>query len=121
MEKVSDADTEPSLSRKMAPPLVTLLSAEPEIQYVELRNTSLFVQKRPSRRLSCSSASTTTRFMSRWRSSRSLFDSSQSATLNRFLLEFKEYMYATKVDVEFIRRSVHARAVKLERAAEKYI
>ncbi|RQM11303.1 hypothetical protein DD237_000773 [Peronospora effusa] len=31
LEKVSDADTERSLSRKMAPPLVTLLSAEPEI------------------------------------------------------------------------------------------
>ncbi|GAB4857410.1 hypothetical protein Ancab_015319 [Ancistrocladus abbreviatus] len=31
--------------KKMAPPLVTLLSAEPEIQYVALRNISLIVQK----------------------------------------------------------------------------
>ncbi|CAH0489643.1 unnamed protein product [Peronospora farinosa] len=48
LEKVSEADTECSLSRKMAPLLVTLLSAEPEIQYVALRNINLIVQKRPA-------------------------------------------------------------------------
>ena len=32
--------------KKMSPPLVTLLSAEPEIQYVALRNINLIVQKR---------------------------------------------------------------------------
>ena len=31
----------------MAPPLVTLLSAESEIQYVALRNINLIVQKNP--------------------------------------------------------------------------
>ena len=31
----------------MAPPLVTLLSAEPEVQYVALRNINLIVQKFP--------------------------------------------------------------------------
>lgn len=35
-----------NLHRKLAPPLVTLLSAEPEIQYVALRNINLVVQKR---------------------------------------------------------------------------
>ena len=34
------------LIKKLAPPLVTLLSAEPEIQYVALRNINLIVQKR---------------------------------------------------------------------------
>jgi AP-1 complex subunit beta-1 len=34
-------------SRKMAPPLVTLLSAEPEVQYVALRNINLVVQRWP--------------------------------------------------------------------------
>ena len=34
------------LTRKLAPPLVTLLSAEPEIQFVALRNINLIVQKR---------------------------------------------------------------------------
>lgn len=45
---MSNADTERALSRKMAPPLVTLLSTEPEIQYVALRNINLIVQKRPT-------------------------------------------------------------------------
>ena len=35
-----------NLIKKLAPPLVTLLSAEPEIQYVALRNINLIVQKR---------------------------------------------------------------------------
>jgi vesicle coat complex subunit len=34
------------LNKKLAPPMVTLLSAEPEIQYVALRNINLIVQKR---------------------------------------------------------------------------
>lgn len=35
-----------TLLKKLSPPLVTLLSAEPEIQYVALRNINLIVQKR---------------------------------------------------------------------------
>ena len=44
MEQNSDAVT--LLIKKLSPPLVTLLSAEPEIQYVALRNINLIVQKR---------------------------------------------------------------------------
>ena len=40
------SDTIQTLQRKLAPPLVTLLSAESEIQYVALRNINLIVQKR---------------------------------------------------------------------------
>jgi vesicle coat complex subunit len=36
-----------ALFRKLAPPLVTLLNSEPEIQYVALRNINIIVQKRP--------------------------------------------------------------------------
>ena len=35
------------LMRKMAPPLVTLLSTPPEVQWVALRNINLLLQKRP--------------------------------------------------------------------------
>lgn len=37
-----------TIIRKLAPPLVTLLSTEPEIQYVALRNINLILQKKPS-------------------------------------------------------------------------
>lgn len=42
----ADSDFVVALSKKLAPPLVTLLSAEPEIQYVALRNINLIVQKK---------------------------------------------------------------------------
>ena len=43
----SDADFVGNLTKKLAPPLVTLLSSEPEVQYVALRNINLIIQKRP--------------------------------------------------------------------------
>jgi vesicle coat complex subunit len=47
MEMLGGAsDVISSLQKKLAPPLVTLLSAEPEIQYIALRNINLIVQKR---------------------------------------------------------------------------
>ncbi|KAK3420106.1 hypothetical protein EUGRSUZ_G00898 [Eucalyptus grandis] len=75
-------------------PLVTLLSAEPEIQYVALRNINLIVQRRPT----------------------------ILAHEIKVLLEFKEC--ATEVDVDFVRKAVRAIdrcAIKLERAAERCI
>lgn len=44
---ITDAALLATLSKKLAPPLVTLLGAEPEIQYVALRNINLIVQKHP--------------------------------------------------------------------------
>lgn len=48
MELITSTDVVRNLCKKMAPPLVTLLSAEPEIQYVALRNINLIVQRRPT-------------------------------------------------------------------------
>ncbi|KAL0593845.1 AP-2 complex subunit beta [Plecturocebus cupreus] len=42
-----DSDHYNLLLKNLAPPLVTLLSGEPEVQYVTLRNINLIVQKRP--------------------------------------------------------------------------
>ena len=44
---IEDEALAKSLHKKMAPPLVTLLSGESEIQYVALRNINLIVQKYP--------------------------------------------------------------------------
>lgn len=41
-----DSDYYNTLLKKLSPPLVTLLSGEPEVQYVALRNINLIVQKR---------------------------------------------------------------------------
>ncbi|KAE9026927.1 AP-2 complex subunit beta [Phytophthora fragariae] len=125
LEKVSDADTERSLSRKMAPPLVTLLSAEPEIQYVALRNINLIVQKRPAilaNEIKVFFCKYNDPIYVKMEKLEIIIRLVSERNIEQVLLEFKEY--ATEVDVEFVRRSVRAIgrcAVKLERAAEKCI
>lgn len=47
MDEVHNEELIKVWTKKMAPPLVTLLSAEPEVQYVALRNISLIVQRWP--------------------------------------------------------------------------
>ena len=46
MRNVSREDFIKQLIRKMAPPLVTLLSSPPEVQWIALRNINLLLQKR---------------------------------------------------------------------------
>ena len=46
MEFVLNADTIRTLTKKLAAPLVSLLSSQPEIQYVALRNINFILQKR---------------------------------------------------------------------------
>lgn len=125
LEKVTDADTERSLSRKMAPPLVTLLSAEPEIQYVALRNINLIVQKRPAilaNEIKVFFCKYNDPIYVKMEKLDIIIRLVSERNIEQVLLEFKEY--ATEVDVDFVRRSVRAIgrcAVKLERAAEKCI
>lgn len=46
MRKVKREEFNKQLIRKMAPPLVTLLSSPPEVQWIALRNINLLLQKR---------------------------------------------------------------------------
>nr|KAE8942023.1 hypothetical protein PF009_g8190 [Phytophthora fragariae] len=108
LEKVSEADTERSLSTKMTPPLLTLLSTEPEIQYVALRNINLIVQKRPSilneiKVFFCKYNDPICVKMDKLEITIRLVS---EVNIEQVLLEFKEY--ATEVNVEFVRRSVRA-------------
>ncbi|OEH73925.1 beta adaptin protein [Cyclospora cayetanensis] len=48
LNSISNADVIQAAHRKLCPPLITLLSAEPEVQYVALRNIELIVRRRPS-------------------------------------------------------------------------
>ena len=47
MRDITSPTLTKQLVRKMAPPLVTLLSNPPEVQWVALRNINLLLQKRP--------------------------------------------------------------------------
>merc|ERR1719379_2245710 len=119
------AETLKALYKKMAPPLVTLLSSEPEIQYVALRNINLIVQKRPSilaHEIKVFFCKYNDPICVKMEKLEIMIKLASERNVDQVLMELKEY--ATEVDVEFVRRSVRAIgrcAIKLERAAERCI
>lgn len=47
LDFITDPETVRKLCRKLAQPLVSLMSSEAEVQYVALRNINIIIQKRP--------------------------------------------------------------------------
>lgn len=121
----ANAESIRALTRKLAPPLVTLLNSEPEIQYVALRNINLIVQKRPSileNEIKVFFCKYNDPIYVKMEKLEIIIKLVSEKNIDQVLLELKEY--ATEVDVDFVRKSVSAIgrcAVKLERAAERCI
>jgi len=125
MEFVENSEMLRVLAKKLNPPLVTLLSSEPEVQYVSLRNIRLIVQKRPG-----ILAADVKMFFCKYNDP--VYVKLEKVDImvmlvternyEQVLLELKEY--ASGVDVDFVRKSVRSMgrvAVKLERACERAI
>ena len=134
-----------ALRRKLAPPLVTLLSAEPEVQYVALRNMQLIAAADADAAASAAASTSDAAAAAPYQPTlahevRAFFckynDPSyvkmekldlvvalaSERSCDQVLLELREY--ATEVDVEFARkavRAVGALAVRLEPAAERCV
>lgn len=125
MELITSPDVVRNLCKKMAPPLVTLISAEPEIQYVALRNINLIVQRRPSilaHEIKVFFCKYNDPIYVKMEKLEIMIKLASDRNIDQVLLEFKEY--ATEVDVDFVRKAVRAIgrcAIKLERAAERCI
>lgn len=129
MNVLDDADVEKRLCRKMAPPLVSLLSGVnssfPEIQYVALRNINLIVQKRPSmlvKEMKVFYCKYDDPIYVKKEKLEIIIQLASERNIEPVLLEFKEY--AREVDVEFVRKAVRAIgrcAIKLPRAAERCV
>lgn len=125
MSIIDDDSVLRTLSRKMAPPLVTLLSAEPEIQYVALRNINLIVQRAPqilAHEIKVFFCKYNDPIYVKMEKLEIMIKLVSEKNIEQVLLEFKEY--AQEVDVDFVRKSVRAIgrcALKLERAAERCI
>ncbi|WZZ75942.1 hypothetical protein YC2023_087312 [Brassica napus] len=125
MELITSTDVIRNLCKKMASPLVTLLSAEPEIQYVALRNINLIVQKRPTilaHEIKVFFCKYNDPIYVKMEKLEIMIKLASDRNIDQVLLEFKEY--ATEVDVDFVRKAVRAIgrcAIKLERAAERCI
>ena len=126
MEHIQNQETIKSLTKKMAPPLVTLLTTkEPEIQYVALRNINLIVQKRPSilhHELRVFFIKYNDPIYVKMEKLEIMIMLASEKNIEQVLSEFKEA--ASEVDVEFVRKSVRAIgrcAIKIEKAAERCI
>ncbi|CAM9220120.1 unnamed protein product, partial [Phaeothamnion confervicola] len=125
MDDITDMDTVRTFSKKLAPPLVTLLNSEPEIQYVALRNINLVVQKRPKileHEIKVFFCKYNDPIYVKMEKLETIIRLVNDRNIDQVLLELKEY--ATEVDVEFVRKAVRAIgrcAVKLENAAERCI
>ena len=125
MNLVQSEDSIKALTRKLAPPLVTLLNSEPETQFVALRNINLIVQKRPGileNEIKVFFAKYNVPIYVKMEKLEIIIKLSSERNVEQVLLELKEY--ATEVDVDFVRKSVTAIgrcAIKLPRAAERCI
>ncbi|PSS04193.1 Beta-adaptin-like protein [Actinidia chinensis var. chinensis] len=125
MELITSTDVVRNLCKKMAPPLVTLLSSEPEIQYVALRNINLIVQRRPTilaHEIKVFFCKYNDPIYVKMEKLEIMIKLASDRNIDQVLLEFKEY--ATEVDVDFVRKAVRAIgrcAIKLERASERCI
>lgn len=122
---LEDPTVAATVARKLAPPLVTLLGAEPEIQYVALRCINLVVQKAPevlAHEVRVFFCKYNDPIYVKVEKLEIMVRLATEDTVDQVLLEFKEY--ATEVDVDFVRRAVRAIgrcAIAIEPAAERCV
>ncbi|KXN82076.1 AP-1 complex subunit beta [Leucoagaricus sp. SymC.cos] len=111
--------------RKMGPPLVTLLSSGPEVQYVALRNILLIIQRRPAvlkNDVKVFFCKYNDPIYVKLAKLEIMYRLARAENANEVLAELQEY--ATEVDIDFVRkavRSIGRLAIKVEPAADKCI
>ncbi|KAH8976732.1 Adaptor protein complex beta subunit [Lactarius akahatsu] len=125
MRKVKREDFNKQLIRKMAPPLVTLLSSPPEVQWIALRNINLLLQKRSdilSNEMRVFFCKYNDPLYVKVEKLDIMVRLANEHNVDALLSELKEY--ASEVDVDFVRRSIKAigqAAVKIEAGAERCV
>ena len=125
MNYISDEPQISQLSKKLSPPLVTLLAKGPEIQYLALRNAILILQRRPEvlrndiRVFFCKYNDPIYVKVTKLEL---IFMLANENNISVVLTELREY--ATEIDVHFVRKAVRAigkLAIKIEPAARQCI
>lgn len=121
----ADSEFVKNLHKKLAPPLVTLLSSEAEVQYVALRNINLIVQKRPDllkHEMKVFFVKYNDPIYVKLEKLDIMIRLASEANIVQVLSELKEY--AAEVDVDFVRKAVRAIgrcAIKVETSAERCV
>ena len=125
MDFVTSSESIRSICRKLAPSLVSLLSTEPEMQYIALKCISLIAQKRPNvlhKEIRVFFCKYNDPIYVKLEKLEVMVKLADLKNIDQVLHELKEY--ATEVDIEFVRKSVRAIGrcgIKLEKAADRCI
>ncbi|KAI9758547.1 MAG: DNA-dependent ATPase protein rad54 [Chaenotheca gracillima] len=123
--RITSPDSAKQYLKKMAPPLVTLVSSAPEVQYVALRNIDLLLQKQPdilSKELRVFFCKYNDPPYVKLQKLEIMVRIANDRNVDQLLAELKEY--ALEVDMDFVRRAVKAigqAAIKIESASEKCV
>ncbi|KAL7790277.1 adaptin N terminal region domain-containing protein [Trichoderma ceciliae] len=114
-----------SYLKKMAPPLVTLVASQPEVQYVALRNIDLLLQAKPdilSKELRVFFCKYNDPPYVKMQKLEIMVRIANEKNYEQLLSELKEY--ALEVDMDFVRRAIKAIgqvAIKIEDASAKCV
>ncbi|RDX49052.1 Adaptor protein complex beta subunit [Lentinus brumalis] len=125
MRGITSENLTKTLIRKMAPPLVTLLSNPPEVQWVALRNINLLLQKRPdilTNEMRVFFCKYNDPLYVKVEKLDIMVRLANEHNVDPLLSELKEY--AQEVDVDFVRRSIKVigqTAIKIDEAAERCV
>ncbi|GJJ09300.1 hypothetical protein Clacol_003522 [Clathrus columnatus] len=125
MRNVRREDLTKQLVRKMAPPLVTLLSSPPEVQWVALRNINLLLQKRSDilqNEMRVFFCKYNDPLYVKVEKLDIMIRLAGESNVDALLSELKEY--SSEVDVDFVRRSIKAIgqcAIKIDSSAERCV
>ncbi|KAH9946176.1 Adaptor protein complex beta subunit [Epithele typhae] len=113
------------ICKKMGPPLVTLLSSGPEVQYVALRNILLIIQRRPSvlkNDVKVFFCKYNDPIYVKLAKLEIMYRLAREENAREVLAELQEY--ASEVDIDFVRkavRSIGRLAIKVQPAADSCI
>ncbi|KAI0831230.1 Adaptor protein complex beta subunit [Trametes gibbosa] len=113
------------ICRKMGPPLVTLLSSGPEVQYVALRNILLIIQRRPAvlkNDVKVFFCKYNDPIYVKLAKLEIMYRLARDENAREVLAELQEY--ASEVDVDFVRkavRSIGRLSIKVQSAADACI
>lgn len=125
MQVIENGQLRATYLKKMAPPLVTLVSSQPEVQYVALKNIDLLLQKQPNilekemRVFFCKYNDPPYLKLVKLEIMVRIANNTNS---DQLLAELKEY--ALELDIDFVRKAVRAIgqvAIKIEECAEKAV
>lgn len=125
LDFISNPEVRIAMFKKAGAPMVTLLSAEPEVQYVALRNMNLILRKHPAfftQEMRVFFCKYNDPIYVKLEKLEIIVKLATDRNIDQILNELKEY--ATEVDPDFVKKSVRAIgkcAVKLDEVAERCI